>query len=259
MLTKTDHRDPELQESYLGLTASADRSSEQISKVLSALRRQIVVVVSSVAVCLVLAIVYLLQAIPGYTASTSLLIDSKQVGFSAVSQFEGAFTFDSGAVDSQVVLVESDRIAGKVIDNLDLLHNQEFIHPTPSSLFIWFSTIVKTIKAPIKWIAPPGPERVFEDYPVDIQRSFLVAKLQSRLKVTRNARTYVLKIDYSDPDPRLARSIAASYAASYFEDQLDSRFDTARRAATWLDERIAQIRAKAAAAGQAAQDFREKK
>ena len=258
MLTKTDQRQPDQQDPNLGLGALADRSSEQLGKFLSAIRRRIRVVIASVVICFVLAVLYLLQAIPGYTATTSLLIDSKQVGFSATSQFEGALTFETGAVDSQVVLVQSDRIAGEVIDHLDLTHNEEFIHPKQSLLTKSFSFVANVVTAPIRWFYPEAKERTFDAYPVDIQRSLLVERLQNNLKVNRNARTYVLTIDYWDPDPQLARSIAGAYASSYLEDQLDSRFDTARRAATWLEERIAQIRMKAAAAGQAAQDFREK-
>jgi succinoglycan biosynthesis transport protein ExoP len=82
--------------------------------------------------------------------------------------------------------------------------------------------------------------------------------LQDNLKVTRNARTYVLTIAYSNPDPTLARSIAATYASAYLEDQLESRFETSRRASAWLEDRIQEIKKKAEEADRVAQDFRVK-
>lgn len=258
MLTRTEDHEPLSQGSELSFGGLANRSSDQVGKFISALHRQKGVVIASMAVCLGLGVLFLVQALPQYTATTSLLIDSKQVGFNAATQFDTAITFETGAVDSQVVLVQSDRIAGAVIDHLDLLHNEDFIHPPQSALSNSINGIFKSLNTALARFSADQKPRNFADYPVDIQRSLLVEQLQRNLKVSRNAHTYVLTISYSDHDPRLARSIAAAYGSAYLEDQLESRFDTARRAATWLDARIAEIKAKASAAGQAAQTFREK-
>jgi len=258
MLTRTEDSEPLLSGRGVSVDSLTERSSEQVGQFLAQLQRQKVVIITATLACLSLAILYVLQAVPKYSATTSLLIDSKQVGYNATSAYEGALAFETGAVDSQVLLVQSDRIAGLVVDHLDLLHNEEFLHPPKSPLEQGVDAVLAFGPALLSYFGAVIQEREFDAYPTDIRRSLLVIRLQKNLKVTRNARTYVLTIEYSDPDPRLARSIASAYASAYLEDQLESRFDTARRAATWLDDRISEIRSKASMAGQTAQAFREK-
>ena len=84
----------------------------------------------------------------------------------------------------------------------------------------------------------------------------LTRRLQANVRVTRNARTYVLTIEYTDPNPAMARTIAAAFASAYLDDQLDSRFETSRRASTWIEDRIREIKQKADAAVKVAQEFR---
>jgi len=258
MLTRPDHPEPLSETPGISLDALTRQSSEQLLQYLAVARRQKVAIIVSISVCFFLALTFIMQAVPQYTATTSLLIDSKQVGVSATTPYEGALAFETGAVDSQVLLVQSDRIASLVVDHLDLLHNEEFLHPQHSALEAMTDAVAATASAALRQLGLMAEERAFGSYPADIQRSLLVLRLERSLKVTRNARTYVLTIDYSDPDPRLARSIASAYASAYLEDQLESRFDTARRAATWLDARISEIKTKALSAGQTAQSFREK-
>ncbi len=235
-----------------------EKSVDEMSNIFSAARRQKWVVINSVLTLFVLAVLFILQSVPMYTASTSLLIDSKQVGFNASSAFEGALAFETGAVDSQVLVVTSDRIAAAVIDHLDLLHNSAFLKPPQSLLSIAASATFAKINSLLAMLEGGGRVRQFSDYPVDVQRSLLVTQLQNNLKVTRSGRTYVLIIEYSDPDPSLARAIVSTYASAYLQDQLESRFDTARQASTWLDARISEIKAKADAANLAVQAFKDK-
>ena len=236
----------------------ADRAKEEFGKILSAVNRQRKVLAVSVVVSLLLGIGFLLQAIPRYTATASLLIDAKQVGLNATSAFEGSLAFETGAVDSQVLVLLSDRVAAAVVDKLNLAKNDVFVRPRQSLFGTAFSALRDAVSHALKALDLADRDADFESLPLEIQRVLLVEQLKLNLKVTRNARTYVLTIEYTDPDPILARTIAGTYASTYLEDQLESKFDATRRASIWLDERMREIKAKAAAADQAAQTFRAK-
>ena len=231
---------------------------ESVSRVLDIARRHKWHIIVSVLLSVGLGALFIVQSVTKYTSTASVMIDSKSVGLSANSAFEGALAFDTGAVDSQVLLIESDRIASGVIDHLDLLHNPAFLDPPTSWLGIAVSFVKTKVIAATHALGVDLPEIPFAQLPVDIQRNLLVGQLQTNLKVTRNARTYVLQIDYTDADPALARSVAETYASVYLQDELESRFDVSRRAAEWLDERTAEIKAKADRAASEADAFRAK-
>ncbi|TBW32160.1 chromosome partitioning protein ParA, partial [Siculibacillus lacustris] len=234
----------------------AERAQEGLQTILQAANRQKKSIGISVAVCFALGIGYLALAVPRYTATASLLIDAKQVGMTATSAFEGALAFDTGAVDSQVLVLMSDKLAGAVVDRLQLTTNLGFVNPPRSVFGATFSWVSNQVDGALRWLGIADPTPRYEDLPPELQKLVVVEQLKYYLKVTRNARTYVLTIEYTDADRMLARTIASTYASSYLEEQLESKFDATRRASLWLDDRIREVKAKANAADQAVQAFR---
>ena len=82
--------------------------------------------------------------------------------------------------------------------------------------------------------------------------------LRAQRTVSRVADTYVLDIGYKAFDPDLAAKMANALADAYIDDQLDSKYQTTRRANVWLLDRIKELRAQAAAADRAVFDYKEK-
>jgi succinoglycan biosynthesis transport protein ExoP len=223
---------------------------------LAAAWRQKFVVIGSTAAVLLLGLLYLLQAIPNYTSSSTLIIDSRKVGVTAISAIESALTFDSGVVDSQVQILQSDKLAGIVADRLGLADNQSFLLPARSPIGSAVSGVVSAVSYVITSISGGEAAPELADAPPAIRRLVAIETLKNNLKVTRVGRTYVLTIDYTDSDRQLARDIAAAYAQAYLADQIDSRVEIARNASVWLENRIRELRNKADAADRAAQTFR---
>ena len=75
----------------------------------------------------------------------------------------------------------------------------------------------------------------------------------------RVARTYVLAADYTSPDRDKAAAIANAFAEAYLTDQLDAKFDATRRAAGWLQTRIAELKQQSLDADFAIQTFKADK
>ena len=231
-------------------------ASETLETLLASARRQRHVLVAGAVIGFLLGIGFLLQAVPRYTSSTSILIDAKKVGLSTASQLEGTLTFETGVIDSQVQILLSDKLAGNVVDRLGLVNNQAFLDP-PKSLI---GTVVSGIGRVVQGVkdafsSDPSPPDLSER-PPEVRRLFAVRNIQSSLKVNRVARTYVLNVDFTSDNPMLATTIAGAFADAYLDDQLESKFDATRRASVWMDDRIRDLRAKALAADQAVQAFR---
>ncbi len=90
----------------------------------------------------------------------------------------------------------------------------------------------------------------------EAKRQAAVERLIAATDVKRVGRTYVLQLSYTSPSPEEAARIAAAYAEAYLTDQLDSKYDATRRASSWLQQRIDELRQKSLASDLAVQKFR---
>ena len=236
----------------------ADETSDLVDlrSIFSAIRRQAWVVAAFVVVSLAFAGAYLLLAVPRYTAWTAILIDpaaSKIVDqFSAV----GGLVEDEASILSQVELIRSKQIALSVVDRLDLATDKDFQSEPPSFLARVSESIRSAPVLAMPWIglAVGGAE---PPKPSEEQASESAAqRLAGALAVARVGRTYVLRVGFTSSNPALAARIADAFAEAYLVDQLDSKYEATRRAGTWLQERIGELREQSLASDLAVQKFR---
>jgi succinoglycan biosynthesis transport protein ExoP len=224
--------------------------------ILGALRRQLWVLIGAVVVGLLLGIGYLAQAVPTYTSSVSILIDAKKVGMTASTPLEGSLTFETGAIDSQLQILMSDRLASSVATHLGLQNNVDFLDPKGSALSEAIGRIAGAPRAAVKFFSADAPALEVMDLPEPLRLQIAANILQNNLKVSRVGRTYVFTLSYENGSPALAQTIAGQYANAYLEDQLDSKFDSTRRATNWMEERIRDLKAQSLAADEAVQQYR---
>ncbi len=218
---------------------------------LAAARRQAPVIIVAAIVGLLFGVAYIVTAVPQYTAATNILIDSHK-DKNDFSTSSSDLTYDSGAIDSQVEVLKSEKLALSVVSSLKLTSDPEFMRAR--------STLVDRALAMLRsafdfshWFVTRRESQPEEA--VQLQRA-AIGHLQSNLKVGRVARTYVLAIDFTAPDPNKAAAIANAYADAYITDQLDSKFEATRRAGDWLQTHIFQLKAASMAADLAVQKFR---
>jgi len=221
---------------------------------LSIFRRQWRVVLVAVILAICLGVAYLVTAVPKYTASAALLIDTgNQKIVDQLSTIAGVLE-DDASILSQVELLKSDKIARAVSEKLDLKDDPVF-NAEHGGILTTIISAVKSIVNVSGWInsddgPPPTPERVQED---------IVQSLQSDLGVSRVQGTYVLSLDFTSTDPLLAAKITQAFAEAYLTDQLDSKYDATRRAGDWLQKRIAELRQKSLETDLAVQKFKAEK
>jgi succinoglycan biosynthesis transport protein ExoP len=230
---------------------AASPGSIDLDQLLAAARRQARVVGVAAGVGMLLGLAYIVTAVPRYTATTDILIDS-QKDKNALSASIAELTFDTGAIDSQVEVLKSEKIALSVISAMNLTSDAEFMGARGSVIGQAFSLLRSAFDFS-RWFMIREKSNAEED--VDLKRS-AIAQLRANLEVRRVARTYVLAVDYTSPDRGKASTIANAFAEAYLTDQLDAKFDATRRAAGWLQTRISDLKAESLASDFAIQKFK---
>ncbi len=213
------------------------RGTIDFDQLLAAARRQARVVGVAAGGGALLGLAYIVTAVPQYTATTDILIDS-QKDQNALSASIAALTFDTGAIDSQVEVLKSEKIALSVISTMNLTRDPEFMGARGSLIGQAFGLLRSAFDFSARFVTREKSD-VEED--ADLKRS-AIAQLRAGLDVRRVARTYVLAVDYTSPDRGKAAAIANAFADAYLTDQFDAKFDATRRAAGWLQTRIADLK-----------------
>ena len=218
---------------------------------LAAARRQARVVGFAAAVGGLLGLAYAISATPHYTATTDLLIDS-QKDKNDLSASIAELTFDTGAIDSQVEVLKSEKIALAVIATLNLTRDPEFMGARGTLIGQAFA-VLRSMLDFVGWFV--SRQRSVAEADESLERA-AIDRLRSDLDVRRVARTYVLAIDYTSPDRDKAATIANAFAEAYLTDQLDGKFEATRRAAGWLQSRIAELKQQSIDSDLAVQKFK---
>jgi succinoglycan biosynthesis transport protein ExoP len=207
-------------------------------------RRQWKVLAASVAATLFLAVIYIALATKMYTGTTNVLIDTRIFSTSAPNDEQAGLVVSDTALNSQVDIINSQKVALTVINKLDLLNDPEFVRP---SLFGKIFSLIGLSKQ----LSPEEVKAVEEARALD--------RFADRLTVVRtnNNKTFVLEIDFESQVPKKAADIANAIAIAYVSDEVESRQEAATRASTWLRERIVELKQKLAEADLAVQQYRE--
>ena len=172
-------------------------------------------------VAVALALGYAFTATPLYTATVELALDSRKVQ-ALKEQVVGDNSLDSSQVESEVTILRSESIALAVVKELKLTDDPEFVDDKPG-LFSWLF----------------GGSGKLSD---ELRTRIAASALRGGLVVRRIGLTNVLEISFRSPDRVKAARITNAAAQAYLSEQLNVKYEAARRASAWLQERIAELR-----------------
>jgi succinoglycan biosynthesis transport protein ExoP len=209
-------------------------------------RRQFPVIIFVMLATVGLGAVYVFSAAPRYTATAEMIMDTHKLQLFQQQSAAGVdIPVDSATVDSQVEILKSENIALSVIKDLHLNDDPEFIGPGGGfigAVLRLFNTV----------FASSQPASEFE-----LTRR-AVGRFESGLSVRRLGLTYVIEISYQSLTPNRAAEIANAIADAYVVDALEAKYQSTKRAATWLQDRMKELRAQAATAERVVVDFKAK-
>src|SRR4029077_15516347 len=91
----------------------------------------------------------------------------------------------------------------------------------------------------------------------DLSRNALES-FKQRESATRVGFIFVISISFISNKPERAAQIANGIVEAYINDQLEARYEIARRANDWLQGRLGELRRQSTASDHAVADFRAK-
>jgi succinoglycan biosynthesis transport protein ExoP len=219
-----------------GTTLSVDR-------VLDILRRQWPLIAAILAGTLALVMIYLLAARPMYTANARILMDTRQTQVLDKDSGVNNALIDTGFVDSQVEILNSDDLILSIVRRLRLTEDPEFNGSDPGIIALILGKVTSLFGSD----GPPSKER--------IERGAVEA-VQKNLRVERVLTTYVLSLSFRSRNPDRAAQIANEIADAYIVGALEAKYQSTKRAGEWLQQRSAELREQATASDRAVQTFK---
>jgi polysaccharide biosynthesis transport protein len=215
-------------------------------------RRQALVIIVAALVGLLAAVSYALLARPQYTAQATVLIGNRQLR--AIQELSVLSTpaAEAALVDSEAEALRSERVLLSTIRTLNLTADPDFNGANDSAFDRAIRSAIRFAN-PVNWIGAPPPTDADPAY--RLQRAVL-ARLGASVKVSRVGRSNVLLISVTVPGARRSAQIANGIAEAYLAEQLNARFEAAKRAGLWFQNRIEELREQSSAAQNAVERFR---
>jgi len=161
-----------------------------------------------------------------YTAVASVVLDAKPDPLSAVL-FNGSMS--PGYVQTQIDVIQSDRVAYKVVRLLKLNENPQVRH---------------------EWEAS-GKEGTFEQW--------LATTFSRGMDVKPGRESNVINITYKAPDPRFAAALANAFVQAYLEVNLELKTDPAKQYSSYFETRAKEARDALAVARGKVSEFQKAK
>ena len=192
-----------------------------------------------------LAAIYFFTAQPKYTAMAELYVDTHKIQLLQQQQTLGIDApVDSSLIDSQVEILKSENIAQAVIKDLHLLDDPEFTGPAGGLVGAAVAFVGRLM---------PGTDSPRSQYALTRQA---VTRFAKALTIKRLGLSYVMEIDFKSVDPERAARIANAIADAYVVNSLEAKYQSSRRAATWLQDQLKELRAQASDAERAVVEYK---
>jgi exopolysaccharide transport family protein len=215
----------------------------------------------SVALGLGLASAWLANTTPLYTASTQILIEPRKERVLRTEAVVGDLALDASSVATEISLIQSFAVAKRVVARLGLDQPRRIgestsvANPTSSSVARFVPSFVSNSAAQPEETKAPPPSIDGEFSEATLSA---IAQVRLGVLVRRIAASYFIEVSYSHPDPALAAKFANAIGEAYLAEQVEAKYTIAKRAAAWLREQIASVRAELAASERAVAEHRAK-
>jgi capsular exopolysaccharide synthesis family protein len=213
------------------------QTSLDIRGIFLMLRRHVRLLALGAALGVVLALVLLAVNRPQYTATTALMVDSREekiLNDAIVAPFRPS----SNAIASEAAVIVAPNVLKRVVDKLELSADPDFAaHPHTPGLF-------GTVKAQLFMLFGVRPREANSGEGLSDETIEIIEALRQSIEVVPSQYTNLLQVNVTSKDPRKAARIANAVADAYLVQQLEGRYDATRRATDWLKERLDEHKVK---------------
>src|SRR5262249_35864699 len=191
-----------------------------LRKYLNFVWRHWMLVATLTCLAMLIALIYLARATPLYTATTQVLVDPQREKAPGLDANDVRYYHDDiSFIGNQLAILKSDSLLRRVAIK------QRLAVAAPKDAQSGQAVANEDAKAAEAKLIQDGINRV-----------------RGALTLRRNPQSQVLDIAVTWNDPAGAAELANAVADAYVVDQLDARFESAKRASVWLSDRLVELR-----------------
>ena len=176
---------------------------------------------------------------PRYVAQAEILLEARAPKVVDLALVTPEPSLDAQAVQSEIRLVQSQQLLGRVARKLNLPADPEFSRPRMGA--------VAQLRAALRGWVGDAPAAAAQ--PAELAA---VAALRRKLTVVQQDLSRVIAVRVESASPEKAALLANAVADQYVVDQLEAKLAATERASRWLSERLAELSRRRAAAEAAA-------
>jgi capsular exopolysaccharide synthesis family protein len=213
-----------------------------IQALLAILRRRWVLITRTIAICFTLAALFCIFTSRRYSATGEIQVQKSSAdGLGLESMMSSAGGDATDALDANITLqtqaniLQSDTLALKVIEDLDLEHTKDF----------------KPRFNPIGWalglLTPAGPKDP-ANVPLEqapLRRLHMLKAFAGNLTVKPVAGTRLIDVTYLSTDPKLAAAVVNHLTQGLVDYTFQTRYDATTQAASWLSAQLDDLKKQA--------------
>ena len=191
-------------------------------------------------------------AVPKYRSTSVVVLETKEDSVVDLKAVVGGFSGDSTEVNTEVEVIRSRGLVGKVVDRLNLINDPEFNGALREPSLIG-STLSR-----IRTIMGLGQDT---DIALDPEleknrvKDSVVAALLDRVSVSNVRQSLVFNITVETESPTKSALIANTIAESYILNQIEVKFEATEKATAWLSNRVSELQIELETAEKKVSDF----
>lgn len=201
------------------------------------LRDGIFWILAAVAMCVAGALVYALMATPRYTVYTDIVVDPSNLNVVSDDVFTTNPQRDAQLleVESKLRVLTSRNVLARVIEDLRLAQDPEFVKPDPLAF----------LKALLGRADSPGDNEVAA-----------MRALSERVEARREERSFVVVLKVWSEEPAKAVTLSEAIVAAFEQELFESAAESAGRVADNLKQRLDELRQNVTDAERRVEEFR---
>ncbi|MEY9164235.1 uncharacterized protein involved in exopolysaccharide biosynthesis/Mrp family chromosome partitioning ATPase [Sinorhizobium fredii] len=189
------------------------------------IRRRMRLLASVIVGCTLLSAIASFTLPKTYTAISEVVLERKDVRPFATDASLTSLDRDRSAAETEMDVLQSRQFAGRVVDRLNLTDNPDFnpyARGATQPLSIGGEAL-RHFQRIFGIDRSPKSVRTLPD--LKAQRDRAISSLLPQFNVSRTGESLAVKIDVSNPDPKLAQKIANTIANLYVESSLEFKQD----------------------------------
>ena len=176
------------------------------------------------------ALIYSLLATRIYTATSSIQIEAKTIKIVETSEVVQNGTQDREFIQTQFQLLSSRRLAERVVGQLNLVQDNEFMGRNRTSL-------IASVKSFFV-----GSDTTGTSEASDAQKAASI--IMDNTSIAPFPQTTIVRIKISDQNPQRARDIANAMSDGFVALNLDRRVEATAYARKFLEDQLSQLKLK---------------